>query len=67
MCIIKHVLINYAKIQKKNRKKKKEISFTNTLLTPLKNVENLIIVCNLYKIYNTCSITCERIVQVEIK
>ncbi len=37
MCIIKHVLINYAKIQKKKiGKKKKEVSFTNTLLTPLK-------------------------------
>ena len=35
MCIIKHVLINYAKIQKKTEKKK-EVSFTNTLLTPLK-------------------------------
>ena len=38
MCIIKHVLINYAKIQKKTEKK--EVSFTNTLLNSLlKNVE----------------------------
>ena len=36
MCIIKYVLINYAKIQKKIGKKKKEVSFTNTLLTFLK-------------------------------
>ena len=36
MCIIKHVLINYAKIQKKQ--KKKEVSFTNTLLTPPKKM-----------------------------
>ena len=34
MCIIKHVLINYAKIQKKTEKK--EVSFTNTLLNPQK-------------------------------
>ena len=63
MCIIEHVLINYAKIQKKTEKK--EVSFTNTLLNPQKMQKNLIIMRNLYKIYNTRSSasTCERIVQ----